>query len=494
MSRIDEEYNIRREKAEKLRATDINPYPARVPRSHDINAVITGHTDFIKENKTLSIVGRVRGVRVHGASTFVTISDDTGILQVYIKKDEVGVVGYEQFQSFVDIGDGISVTGALFYTKRGELTVLAQNWAMAYKALLPLPEKWHGLSDVEIRYRQRYLDLIANDEVKRTFIQRAILIKTIRSYVESAGFLEVDTPMLQPIPGGATARPFVTHHNALDTDLYLRVAPELYLKRLIVGGFGKVYEIARCFRNEGIDRDHNPEFTQIELYAAYWDYEMMMEFTEGLFVAVSEALHNSLTITADGNDITFAPPFKRITFRDAIKHYAGVDIDITDDIALRKVLQDFNASIDQKSSRAKLLDELFKVTVRSAIIAPTFIINYPVELSPLAKKVPGNERYVERFQLIAAKRELCNAFTELNDPIDQRERFKNQEAMRADGDDEAQRIDEDFITALEHGMPPTSGIGIGIDRLTALMTDSHNLKEVILFPTLKPKTDHEDTH
>lgn len=489
MSRIDEEYQIRLEKAETLRKAGINPYPSSVPHSHSIEAVITEHAGLVQQNATLSIVGRIKSIRGHGGSTFITISDSTGTLQVYIKKDEVGHAAYDLFQSCIDIGDGISATGTLFHTKRGELTLLASSWVISYKSLLPLPEKWHGLSDVETRYRQRYLDLIANEEVKLIFTQRAKLIKAIRQYVEDAGFLEVDTPMLQPIPGGATARPFMTHHNALDTDLYLRIAPELYLKRLIVGGFSKVYEIARCFRNEGIDRDHNPEFTQIEMYAAYWDYEDMMEFTEGLFSKVAEALHGKTTITIDGSNISFIAPFDRLTFHDAILHYAGIDIDSADDATLRGALHDRQINIATDTHRAKLLDELFKETVRAEIVKPTFIIDYPIELSPLAKKKRGNERYVERFQLIAAKRELCNAFTELNDPVDQRERFAAQESMREAGDDEAQRIDEDFITALSHGMPPTAGIGIGIDRLAALMTNSHNLKEVILFPTLKPKDD-----
>ncbi|MBI5038029.1 MAG: lysine--tRNA ligase [Candidatus Kerfeldbacteria bacterium] len=491
MSRIDEEYLIRIKKLDQLRQAGIDPYPPRTSRRQSIDYIVRSFDQFLGTGKPLTIPGRIKSIRAHGGSTFVTITDDSGSIQGYLKKDTMNAGQYDLFSTTVDIGDFISLTGTPFTTKRGEKTILATDYSMLSKSLLPLPEKWHGLSDVEIRYRKRYLDLISNEGIKDIFRKRALLIKTLRSVVEAEGFMEVDTPVLQSIPGGATARPFITHHNALDADLYLRIAPELYLKRLIVGGFEKVYEIARCFRNEGIDRDHNPEFTQIEMYAAYWDYAQMMKFTETIITSIVQALHGTLTITTHNQEINFTAPYHITKFRDAIKHNAKVDIDTASDDDLRKALTARAVSFDPKSNRAKLMDELFKETVRKNTIDPTFIIEYPIELSPLAKKCSGNERYVERFQLLAGRTELCNAFTELNDPIDQRARFANQEEMRAAGDDEAQRIDEDFIEALSHGMPPTAGIGIGIDRLVALLTDSQNLKEVILFPTLKPVTDHD---
>lgn len=493
MSRKEEEYTIRLKKAAAARKQGIDPYPGRVERSHTLIQLRARFDDLEKTQSPVQIVGRLMTIRAHGGSTFATIDDGSSTFQIYLKRDTIGESMYQQFSDIFDAGDFVGVTGTLFRTKKNEMTVLVTVCTLLTKTLLPLPEKWHGLSDIEIRYRQRYLDLLSNPAVRSIFIKRAKLIETIRNVVTANGFMEVDTPMLQPLAGGATARPFITHHNALDADLYLRVAPELYLKRLLVGGFEKVFEIARCFRNEGIDRDHNPEFTQIELYAAYWDYKKMMQFTEEIFEAVVMALHDTLKIHTHDFDIDFTPPFARLTFRDAILQYARIDIDAMDKPTLFQSARSFGLDIPTHASKAKILDELFKETVRKNIVDPTFIMDYPIELSPLAKKIPTQERYVERFQLVAGHRELCNAFTELNDPVDQRARFEEQEKMRADGDDEAQRIDEDFIEALAHGMPPTAGIGIGIDRLAALLTDSQNLKEVILFPTLKPKqSDYEN--
>jgi lysyl-tRNA synthetase class 2 len=411
------------------------------------------------------------------------------LLQLSFKKNILGDKHYNFFKNLIDLGDFIRVKGTLFTTKVGEKTLEVQSLKLLAKSLLPLPEKWHGLSDVEIRYRKRYLDLIANPEVRVIFKKRSLIIKTIREFLDKEGFIEVETPILQPIPGGAAARPFVTHHNALDIDLYLRIAPELYLKRLIVGGFEKVYEVARCFRNEGIDWAHNPEFTQVEFYQAYADYHDLMKLMEKFFVYLMKKINGGGTkIVYEKNEIDLAPPYERITFRDILMKFGNCDIEqYPDRESMAKKAQELGLEILPSDDRGKIMDEIFKKIVRPKITKPTFVINYPIELSPLAKKMVEDPRYVERFQLIVSGVELTNAFSELNDPIDQRERFVAQQKMREAGDMEAMPIDEDFIEALEHGMPPTAGLGLGIDRLIALLTDSHNIKEVILFPTLKPE-------
>lgn len=487
MSRLSEEYSSRKSKLETAKQLNINPYPARVERSKTIHQALGGFDRLSKEEEPITIVGRLKTIRLHGGSCFCHIDDGTEQFQLYFKKDIVGEDQYNQLKNLIDIGDFIQASGTLFNTKKGEKTLLIKSYKLIAKSLLPLPEKWHGLSDVEIRYRKRYLDLITNKEVKEIFRKRALILQTIRGFFESEGFIEVETPVLQPIPGGANAKPFITHHQALSTDLYLRIAPELYLKRLIVGGFEKVYEIARCFRNEGIDHDHNPEFTQVEFYAAYWDYEKMMEFTELLFQKIVDTLLHKQTLMYEKHKINFTPPFNRLNFKDACLKYAKIDIDSTNHKELYKQAKSKGLEIKSTDTRAKMLDEIFKELVRPNLIQPTFLIDHPIELSPLAKKKENNPKYVERFQLVIANMELCNAFSELNDPIDQEERFKAQEKMRRSGDEEAQRIDKDFIEALSHGMPPTAGNGIGIDRLTSLFNNVHNIKEVILFPTLKPK-------
>ncbi len=481
MSRLEEEYKSRKEKIEKIESNKV--YPAQVKRTHHINDVLVDFESLKKNNEGIYITGRVRSIRLHGGSCFIHVEDGSGKIQAYVKRDTVGQEQYSFFKDMFDIGDFIQLRGTLFTTKKGEKTVQISNFSLLSKALLPLPEKWHGLSDVEIRYRKRYLDLIANSGVKDIFQKRAQIIKSIRSFLDQRDFIEVETPILQPIPGGANAKPFITHHNALNTDLYLRIAPELYLKRLIIGGYDKVYEIARCFRNEGIDRDHNPEFTQVEFYAAYWDYQRMMDETEKLIKKVVYDLYQSLHITYEQHKINFTPPYERITFRDAIQKNTKINIDKR---SLFSAAKKIGADVASTDTKAKILDELFKTFVRPKLVKPTFIIDYPIELSPLAKKKENDPRYAERFQLVAATMELCNAFSELNDPLDQMDRFKLQEKMRSAGDEEAQRIDDDFIEALSHGMPPTAGIGIGIDRLTSLLTNTHNIKEVILFPILKP--------
>jgi lysyl-tRNA synthetase class 2 len=492
MGRLTEENQTRIRRKEQAQNEGINPFPARVKRTHTIAQALVQFDVLAKKESELTLVGRLKTIRLHGGSCFANIEDGTENIQIFIKKDLLGEKPYEQFNSLFDMGDFVEATGTPFTTKRGEKSLLLTHIRLISKALLPLPEKWHGLSDVEIRYRKRYLDLIANPGVKETFVKRAKIITTIRSFLDQAGFLEVETPILQPIPGGANAAPFITHHNALNTDLYLRIAPELYLKRLIVGGLEKVYEISRCFRNEGIDKSHNPEFTQVEFYAAYWDYRQLMDFTEKLIKEIVNKVNGSMKLTFAGVDVDFTGDFARVTFMDACHLLAKIDVAKLSDKELVKISRERGLDIPSNMSRAKILDEIFKTLVRPHLSVPTFITDHPVELSPLAKKREDNPRVVERFQLVAAGAELCNAFSELNDPIDQAERFKTQEKMRKAGDEEAQRIDTDYIEALSYGMPPTAGIGIGIDRLTSILTNSRHIKEVILFPTLKPKESSDE--
>jgi len=487
MPKILDQSQIRQKKLEKLSQLGMDAYPARVKRTHTCEEVFFEYEKLTKE-KGITLVGRLRSIRLHGGSCFAHIEDGTGKIQVYFKKDTLGEKEYQLLTGFTDIGDFLEVTGKLFTTKKGEKTLMIEKAKIISKSLTPLPEKWHGLSDIEIRYRQRYLDLIANPEVKAIFRKRSLIIKFIREFLDGEGFIEVDTPILQSLPGGALAKPFKTHHDALNTDLYLRIAPELYLKRLIIGGFERVYEIGRCFRNEGIDRDHNPEFTQVEFYVAYQDYQWMMEFVEKLIVYLLEKVNKYLMIEYQGNQIDFTAPYPHLTFRDAVKKYVKINIDeYQDRDSLAKKAKEIGLKIDKTFGRGKILDQIYKEWVRPEIINPTFITDYPIELSPLAKKKHDNQNYTERFQLLAGGIELTNAFSEINNPLDQKERFEAQEKLRKAGDEETQRIDYDFLEALEYGMPPTTGIGIGIDRLVALLTNSHNLKEVILFPTLKPK-------
>lgn len=489
MTRQSEEFKIRKDKLETARRQG-NPFPARTNRSHTAEEVLGTFNELARSTAPVSVVGRIKTLRLHGGSCFCHIQDGSGTIQLYFKRDVVTAERYRDFTDTFDVGDFIEAQGSVFTTKKGEKTILVKTFRMLGKSLLPLPEKWHGLSDVETRFRQRYLDLIANPSVVDTFKKRAKIISVIRASLEAEGFLEVETPVLQTLPGGANARPFSTHHHALSTDLFLRIAPELFLKRLIVGGFEKVYEIARCFRNEGIDRDHNPEFTQVEFYAAYWDYRKMMEFTQALIQQITQSVHGSLQFTHAGNTLDFTK-IATVTFSDAAKKYADVDLVPPYDEAFRKKLHAAGLPKEKGETIPQLLDGMFKHFIRPKLVEPTFVIDYPIEMSPLAKKVEGSEHFVERFQLVAHGIELCNAFSELNDPLDQLERFKGQDLLRKAGDEEAQRLDTEFVEALQYGMPPTAGIGIGIDRLTALLTDTHNIKEVILFPTLKPKSPHD---
>lgn len=428
-----------------------NPYPAKTGRSHTCLEAINKFDKLSSQAKELVLVGRLRSVREHGGSTFIHIEDWTSQIQAYFKKDELGDKKYKFFKNNFDVGDFIEIKGALFLTKKGEKTILTRDYRMLAKSLLPLPEKWHGLKDVEERFRKRYLDLIMNKDVRQKFLDRSKIIRSVREFLEERDFIEVETPILQTIPGGALARPFKTHQNALDLDLYLRIAPELYLKRLLVGGLEKVYEIGRCFRNEGLDASHNPDFTMLEFYWAYSDYEKLMEMTEKMFEYVVGKVNQGKEIEYQGKKINFKKPFKRIEFLELGK-----------------------------------TDEEVKKEIRK-MVQPTFIIHHPIEISPLAKQLDNDSKKVARFQLVVGGLELANAFSELNDPLEQDKRLKEQEKMRQKGDQEAQRYDKDFVEALEYGMPPAAGFGMGIDRLVALLTDSNTLREVILFPLMKPK-------
>lgn len=488
MKEITDEKQVRLAKLKEIKELKINPYPSRNKRTYTTAKAALNFDVLSQKQRLVVLAGRLKAVRIHGGLSFAHLEDATGVFQLSLRRNVLGDKQYNFFKNLIDIGDFVRVKGTLFLTKTGEKTLEVQSLKLLAKSLLPLPEKWHGLSDIEIRYRKRYLDLIANPQVRAIFKKRYLIVKIIREFLDKEGFIEVETPILQPIYGGAVARPFITHHNALDIDLYLRIAPELYLKRLIVGGFEKVYEVARCFRNEGIDWAHNPEFTQVEFYQAYADYNDLMKLVERFFIFLIKRLNGSSKIIYDKNEIDLTPPYERITFRDALMRYANCDIEKhLDRESMAKKASEFGLEILPTDDRGKIMDEIFKKVVRPKLIKPTFVINHPIELSPLAKKIYDNPKYVERFQLVIGGLELINAFSELNDPLDQRERFIAEQKLRKAGDMEAMPIDEDFIEALEHGMPPTAGLGMGIDRLTALLTNSHNIKEVILFPTLKPE-------
>ena len=435
---LEEIRKARLKKLENIRKAGVEPYPAESFRSHKISEALKNFDNLSESGEKITLAGRLRSLREHGGSLFSDLKDESNKIQLFLKKDVLGERDYKFFLENFDIGDFIEAGGALMKTKAGEPTLEVQSFRMLAKTLLPLPEKWHGLQDVEERYRKRYLDLLFNTEVKEKFLERSKILQKIRQYFLDRGCVEVETPVLQTIPGGALAKPFKTHLNTLDLDLYLRVAPELYLKRLLIGGFESVFEIGRNFRNEGIDRDHNPEFTMLEAYFAFRDYNWLMEFTEDLFVHLNENLKK---------------PFKRVKFNELVKEKANAD-------------------------------EIFKKSIRPKIIDPTFVIDHPIELSPLAKKLGEDEHHVARFQLIAGGFELANAFSELNDPIDQEERFNEQKKLKGN---EVHPYDQEFLEALGYGMPPAAGIGIGIDRLVMFLTDSHNLREIILFPTMKPR-------
>jgi lysyl-tRNA synthetase class 2 len=477
-------------KLDGMRARGISPYPNRCRRSHTIADAIDLSDEQKGQDETgpiLSLAGRIVAQRDMGKAAFADIRDSSGKIQTYFRRNELGEEKYAHLHDF-DIGDFIGVSGHLFKTKTGEITLRVSDFEMLSKSLRPLPEKWHGLTDVEKRYRQRYLDLISNPQAKDIFSARGRVIAAMRRFLDERGFLEVETPVLQQHAGGATARPFATHHQALDEDLYLRIAIELHLKRLIVGGFDKVYEIGRIFRNEGISTKHNPEFTLLESYEAYADYEDVMRMVEKMVSQIAQEVLQTTEVVYGDMTLDLSPPWERISLRQAIIDRCGIDFEEYPDAdSLRSKMLDIGMQFDASKGRGKLIDELISTFVEPNIVQPTFVVDYPVDLSPLAKRKPDEPHLVERFEAFAAGMEIANAFTELNDPLDQRERFRQQVEERQAGDEEAELPDEDFLLALEYGMPPTGGLGIGIDRLVMLLTNQQSIREVILFPQLKTK-------
>jgi lysyl-tRNA synthetase class 2 len=451
---------------------------------------VKGKYDMNPEDVEVSVAGRVITLRTMGKALFAHLQDATGKLQIYLRQDVVGEDSFKDFEELVDPGDILGVKGRLFRTNTGELTVEVKEWVLLAKSLHPLPEKWHGLKDVEVRYRQRYLDLIANEHARRVFFLRSRLISEIRRFLDSKGFLEVETPILQPIASGANAKPFITYHNYLEQNLYLRIAPELYLKRLIVGGINRVYELGKNFRNEGVDTTHNPEFTMLEFYCAYWDYKDLMVFTEELFSYLLNQLVGGLKITYQGRELDFTPPFKRYRYFELLEEKTGKDKDffLRDVEGLRKLAKEIGVPKAETLTHAKLIDKVFDLLVEDELWGPCFVIDFPKLLSPLAKTHREDPDLVERFELFVAGKEIANAYTELNDPVEQRERFLEQLKEKEMGDEEAMAMDEDFIRALEYGMPPTAGEGIGIDRLVMLLADVDSIREVILFPALRQKS------
>ena len=487
-SQFSEQEALRREKLAKLQAEGKDPFDVyKVNRTHSSKEVKDNFDTL--EGKEVTVAGRIMSKRGQGKVVFSDIHDRDGKIQLFIKIDEVGEEALKQYKTN-DIGDWVACTGEVFKTKTGEVSVKAKEIELICKSLKPLPEKWHGLKDPDLRYRQREVDIITNPEVKTTFMKRSQIIKGIRSFLDERGFLEVETPMLATIAGGASARPFITHHNTLDLDMFLRIAPELYLKRCIVAGFEKVYELGRTFRNEGMSVRHNPEFTMIELYQAFADYNDMMELTENMVAEVCKKVNGTTKVTYQGTEIDFMPPWRRITMVDAVKEYAGVDFnEIKSDEEAQAIAKEKHLEFPKPLNtvtKGEVLNMLYEEFCEQHMIQPTFIIDYPVEISPLTKKKRGNEMFTERFEGFVFGRELCNAYSELNDPIVQRERFAQQAKERELGDDEAYMIDEEFMSALETGMPPTGGLGIGIDRLVMFLTDSASIRDVILFPTMKP--------
>ncbi len=475
---------IRREKLAELRANGKDPFVIRkYDKTHDFKTIRDSFDAL--EGSDVSVAGRILSRRDMGKANFIDLVDESGKMQIYIKSDDIGADAFAEYRKW-DIGDIVGVKGFVFRTRRGEISIHTKEITLLSKSLLPLPEKWHGLKDQDLRYRQRYVDLIVNPEVRDTFVKRSRIIAEIRNYLNERGFLEVETPILHNMAGGANARPFITHHNTLGIDLYLRIALELHLKRLIVGGFERVYELGRVFRNEGMDTRHNPEFTLLELYQAYTDYNGIMELTEDLIRTVARRVLGTETVTYGGVEIDLSKPFTRMSMVDAVKQYASVDFGkIQSDDEAKALAKAHHIAYEERHKRGDILNLFFEQYCEDKLIQPTFITNHPVEISPLAKKMPENPAYTERFELFVIGREHANAFSELNDPIDQRARFEAQAALKACGDEEANDVDEDFLTALEYGMPPTGGLGIGIDRLVMLLTGEPSIRDVLLFPTMK---------
>jgi lysyl-tRNA synthetase class 2 len=499
MSELSEQETLRRQSLDELRKLGIEPYPAA-------EYIVTGYSDEIKKTFkddapqcTVTIAGRIMSRRIMGKASFVELQDSEGRTQVYVSRDDIATEAQPEmyntvFKKLLDIGDFIGIKGFVFRTQTGEISVHAQELTVLSKSLRPLPivkykdgVAYDAFEDPELRYRQRYVDLVVNDGVKEVFLKRTKVFNTMRNFFNSKGYLEVDTPVLQPIPGGASARPFITHHNTLDIDLYMRVANELYLKRLIVGGFEGVYEFSRNFRNEGMDRTHNPEFTAMEIYVSYKDYNWMMNFTEEMLEKIALEVTGSTEVPVGDKVISFKRPFKRISMIDSIKEFTGIDINGMNEAQLREVCKQLHVEADDTMGKGKMIDEIFGEKCEGNYIQPTFITDYPIEMSPLCKRHRNNPELTERFELMVNGKELANAYSELNDPIDQRARFEEQLRLSEKGDDEAMFIDQDFLRALEYGMPPTSGMGIGIDRLVMIMTNQTTIQEVLLFPQMRPE-------
>ncbi|MCB0832118.1 MAG: lysine--tRNA ligase [Bacteroidetes bacterium] len=504
----EELLNVRKDKVQRLRELGVNPYPYRYERQHTSRQLIDhfeslGISDDSRLNDPdvprVQVCGRMMSFRTKGKTSFAHLMDPEGRIQIYVRKDIVGDTSYEAFSKNYDMGDIIGVRGVLFKTHSGEITVKAEEVTLLCKSIRPLPigkertledgtiERFSDVEDVEFRYRQRYADMIAHPEVRDVFIKRSRIISAIRRFLDERGYLEVETPVLQPLYGGASARPFVTNHNALDMKLYMRIALELYLKRLIVGGIDRVYEISKIFRNEGMDRFHNPEFTMLEFYVAYSDFYDLMDLTEEMLGFVCQQVHGTLEIDTMGHRVNFAPPYARLSMFEAIRQYANVDVSGMEESALRTYCREQSIATEKSWGRGKLIDEIFSAKVQDHLIQPVFITEQPLEISPLAKKHRSKEGVVERFELFILGSELANAFSELNDPVDQRERFEAQMGMRARGDEEAQILDEDFLRAIEYGMPPTAGEGIGIDRLVMILTNQESIRDVLFFPTMRPE-------
>ncbi|HOT95545.1 MAG TPA: lysine--tRNA ligase [bacterium] len=486
---------VRRAKLTRLQELGINPFAYTFSRDITARDILDRFAEL--EEKSVSVAGRVLTLRSMGKAAFADIADASGKIQIYVRRDQVGDQAYEVFD-LTDIGDLVGVTGTVHKTRTGEITIFAQKFELLTKSLRPMPVvkerveegqtvTYDAFADTELRYRQRYLDLMVNRDVRQTFIARSRIVSAMRRYLDARGYLEVETPVLQPLYGGAAARPFVTHHNALDMNLYLRIADELYLKRLIVGGFEGVYEISKDFRNEGIDRSHNPEFTMMELYVAYQDYHFMMGLVEEMVGTITAEVCGGTKISYQGQELDFTAPWPRVRMFEALQRYTGMDLYGKSRDELYAAAKALHCEVEPFMESGKILDEIVKEKVEPHLIQPTFLCDYPVELSPLAKRHRDDPRLVERFEAFVAGREICNAFSELNDPIDQRSRFEQQMKAKAAGDEEAQLLDEDFLRALEHGMPPTAGLGMGIDRLTMLLTDAPSIRDVILFPTMRPE-------
>ncbi len=488
MSSFDDIRNERLKKLEAIKNKGINPYPVSVSRDFTAAEALDDFAKLSKRKKALRLAGRLTAIRGHGGSVFFDFFDGSAKMQGYIKKDEVGAESHNLFLETADVGDFVELSGHLFVTKKKEKTLKVSKWRMLAKSLRPLPDKWHGLRDVEERYRKRYLDLLMNAEVRERFVSRSKIVSGIREFLDGNGYLEVETPILQPLAGGANAAPFITHHNALDIDLYLRIAKELYLKKLLIGGFEKIYELGRDFRNEGIDATHNPEFTMLEFYEAYSDASKQRDFVEKLIKSVAKKILKKSKISVDGGEIDFSKKFAVISYSNLLKKHALIaDIEALsrEDAALKA--RQLGVKVENSDGKEKIIDGIYKKNCLPKLVQPTFIVDYPIEFSPFAKKKEGSQTIVDRFQLAVSGMEIVNAFSELNDPIDQKERFLEQDKKKKAGDTEVSPSDDEFVEALEYGMPPAGGVGIGIDRLAMLFTGASNIKEVILFPTLKPK-------